>query len=88
LCLGLSSYVYLDKGCTSDLCLYSVDVGEALDLHNALQWLSDMQLDNVDFETDSKTIVDAFHATRNELSEFGCITSSYQSLFSVFIYQL
>jgi ribonuclease HI len=68
----------------SDPCLCSVDVGEALGLHNALQWLSDMQLDNVDFETDSKTTIDAFHATRNELSEFGCITSSCQSLFSAF----
>jgi len=50
-----------------------VDVGEALGLHSALQWLSDMHFDNVDFETDSKLTVDAFLATRNDLSEFGVL---------------
>jgi len=62
-------------------CTVSVDVGEALGLHAALQWLSDMQMDSVDFETDSKLTVDAFLATRNDLSEFGCIISSCRSLF-------
>jgi len=62
-------------------CTVSVDVGEALGLHSALQWLSDMHFDNVDFETDSKLTVDAFLATRNDLSEFGCIISSCRSLF-------
>jgi len=54
-------------------CLYSVDVGEALGLHSALQWLSDMQFDNVDFEMDSKLACDAFHANRDDTSEFRCI---------------
>jgi len=62
-------------------CTVSVDVGEALGLHFALQWMSDMQFDNVDFETDSKLTVDAFLATRNDLSEFGCIIYSCRSLF-------
>jgi len=35
----------------------------------------------VDFETNSKLTVDAFLATRNVLSEFGCIISSCRSLF-------
>jgi len=48
-----------------------VDVGEALGLHSALQWLSDMQFDNVDFETDSKLTADAFLSTRDDLFEFG-----------------
>ena len=63
-------------------CTVSVDVGEALGLHSAVQWLSDMQLNNVDFETDSKLTADAFLSTRNDLSEFGCIISSRRSLFS------
>jgi hypothetical protein len=63
-------------------CTVPVDVGEALGLHSALQWLSDMQFDNVDFETDSKLTVDAFLSSRNDLSEFGCIISSCRSLFS------
>jgi len=62
-------------------CTVSVDVGEALGLHSALQWLSDMQLDNVDFEIDSKLTVDAFLSNRNDLSEFCCIISSCRSLF-------
>lgn len=41
-------------------CIVSIDVGEALGLHSALQFLSDMQFDSVDFETDSKVTSDAF----------------------------
>jgi len=33
--------------------------------------VSDIQFDNVDFETDSKLTCDAFHATRDDYSEFG-----------------
>jgi len=57
-------------------------VGEALGLHSALQWLSDMQFDSVDFETDFKLMSDAFLSIRNETSKFGCIISSCRSLFS------
>ena len=52
-------------------CMVSVDVGEALGLHSALQWLSDMQMDCVDFETDSKLTSDVVLSTRNDTSEFG-----------------
>lgn len=65
-------------------CIVPVAVGEALGLHSALQWLSDMQFDNVDFETDSKLTADAFLSSRNDLSEFGCIISSCRLLFSNF----
>ena len=65
-------------------CNVQVDVSEALRLHTTLQWLSDMQINNVDFETDSKLTVDAFVSTRNDLSQFGCIISSCRSLFSSF----
>jgi len=64
-------------------CFLPVDVGEALGLHLALQWLSDMQLDNMDFETDFKLIVDAFLSDRNDTSEFGCIITSCHSLFNL-----
>jgi len=65
-------------------CIYSVDVGEALGLHSVMQWLSDMQFDNVDFETDSKITRDAFHSTQEDISEFGCSISFCRSLFSSF----
>jgi len=64
--------------------MFLVEVGEALGLHVALQWMSDMQFDNVDFETDSKFTVDAFLSSRNDLSEFGYIISSCRSLFCSF----
>jgi len=62
-------------------CHVQVDIGEALGLHTTLQWLSDMRIDNVDFETDSKVTADAFLSTRNDPSDFGCIISSCRSLF-------
>jgi len=40
--------------------VYAVEVGEALGLFHALQWTSDMQMDNIDFEVDSKVTKDAF----------------------------
>jgi len=38
--------------------------GEASSLFHALQWLRDMQFDNVNFVADSKTTSDAFHSNR------------------------
>jgi len=63
-------------------CIVPVDVGEVLGLHAAVQWLSDMQFNSVDFEMDSKLTVDAFLSTKNDTSEFGSIISSCRSLFS------
>jgi len=62
-------------------CTVSVDVGETLGLHSTLQWLIDLQLDNVNFETNSKLTADAFLSIRNDLSEFRCISTSCRSLF-------
>ena len=62
--------------------IHSVHVGEALGLYYAMEWLSDMQLHNVDFETDSKTTHDAFHAHKNDFSEFRHIISACRSLFN------
>ena len=39
-----------------------VDIGEASSLYHALQWVSDMHLDNIDFEVDSKTTKDALYS--------------------------
>jgi len=66
-------------------CRYSVDVGEALGLHSTLQWLSVMQFDNINFETDSKLTCDAFHTTRDDYFEFWCIISSCRTLVSSFL---
>jgi len=63
-------------------CFFPVDMGEALGLYLDLQWLRDMQFDNVDFEMDSKLTVDVFLSDRNDTSEFGCIITSCCSLFN------
>lgn len=49
----------------------SISVGEALSLFHALQWLSDMQIDNVDFALDSKITTDALQHYRVDVTEFG-----------------
>jgi len=62
--------------------VHSVHVGEVLGLYHAMEWLSHMLFDNVDFETDSKTTHDAFHAHKDDVSEFGHIITACQSLFT------
>jgi len=57
-------------------------VGEALGLFHALQWLSDMQFDNVDFALDSKITADAFNHRRIDVTEFGQVILACQSLFN------
>lgn len=49
----------------------AVDVGEAMGLFHAIQWLTDMKFDNVDFVTDSKVTAEAFNSPRNDVMEFG-----------------
>ena len=60
----------------------SVAVGEALGLFHALQWLSDMQFDNLDFTLDSKITTDAFNHRQIDVTEFGQVISACQSLFN------
>lgn len=71
----------LAKAISFDI-VHTVRVGEALGLYHALEWLSDMQFDNVDFATDSKITYDAFHSHKDDVSEFGHIISACQALFS------
>jgi len=62
--------------------VHSFNVGEALGLYYVFEWLSDMQLDYVNFEMDSKTTHDAFHSHKDDDFEFGQIISACQALFS------
>jgi len=61
--------------------VYSLEVREALGLFHAIQWLSDMQMDNIDFEVDSKITKHAFTAKRDDISEFGHIVEASRSMF-------
>jgi len=61
--------------------VHAVDVDEALGLYHVLEWLSDMQLDNIDLEVDSITQL-AFYARKDDVSEFGNVITTCCSIFS------
>jgi len=61
--------------------VYPIGVGEALGLNIALQWVSDMQLDNIDFEVNSKTTKETIYAGREDVSELGNIITASRTLF-------
>jgi hypothetical protein len=65
----------------SPLC--SVLMGEALGLYHAIDWLSDMQMENVDFVIDSKTTVTLFTPT-NLMSQI--LVISYPDVGDSFIH--
>jgi hypothetical protein len=46
--------------------------------------VKDLQIENVDFELDSKKVVDQFHQNNNNVSEFGAIIIECRQLFSLF----
>ena len=50
--------------------LLDVDLGEALGLLSAMYWVRDLQLGIVDFELDSKTVVDSLYGSKSGVSNF------------------
>jgi len=65
--------------------LVPVNVGKALALYHALQWIRDMRFDNVDFVVDSKTTSDAVSSNIIDVTKFSQIIATCQNtLFSSF----
>ncbi|KAK2415192.1 putative mitochondrial protein [Trifolium repens] len=62
----------------------AVHIGEALGLLSALTWVHELNLGPVDFELDSKKLVDRLHASTHDATEFGDIITRCKSLFSQF----
>ena len=62
--------------------IYPVEIGEAFGLYHALQWITDMQFDYVDFKIDSKITRDVFHSRMTDVTEFGIIIVACRELFS------
>jgi ribonuclease HI len=60
--------------------LCDVNVGEVVGIHTSLEWVSNLQFDNVDFSLDSKRIVDQVNSDIDDNNEFGCIISSCRQL--------
>ncbi|CAJ2647159.1 unnamed protein product [Trifolium pratense] len=59
-----------------------VHIGEALGLLSALKWVHELQLGPVDFEFDSKRVVDSFHSSVKDYSEFGVIMDHCNLVFN------
>jgi ribonuclease HI len=59
-----------------------VRVGETLGLLSALDWVHNLNLGPVDFELDSKLVVDSFNSNKVDVTEFGEIIPHRIRLFS------
>ena len=53
--------------------LIDIHIGEALGLLKAMEWVRDLQLVNMDFEVDSKTVVDNIYGERVGVIIRNCI---------------
>lgn len=82
ICLRDESGVFVLAKTISFYGVNSIDIGEALGLYHALQWMSDMQLDNMDFEVDCKNTRDVIYSCREDFSVLGIIITASQSLLS------
>ena len=56
-------------------------IGEAVGLLPALQWVSDLQFDKVDFVLYSHQVVNPLHTRVYDDSELDCIITAYRKLF-------
>ncbi|GAU48398.1 hypothetical protein TSUD_405430 [Trifolium subterraneum] len=61
-----------------------VHTGEALGLLAALNWVHELNLGPVEFELDSKRVVDSFHSSKRDFTEFGVIVEHCKSIFSTY----
>jgi ribonuclease HI len=61
-----------------------VRVGEALGFLSALSWVHELNLGPVDFELDSKLVIDGFHSNNHDATEFGEIISHCKRLYRSF----
>jgi hypothetical protein len=57
-----------------------VHIGEALGLLVALNWVHEVNLGPVEFELDSKRVVDSFHSSKCAFTEFGVIVEHCKSI--------
>jgi len=60
--------------------LCSVEIGEALGLCEALQWMAELGMDNMDFSLDSKLVVDVVTTNNSSNTHFRSIISHCRHL--------
>ncbi|GAU47653.1 hypothetical protein TSUD_27780 [Trifolium subterraneum] len=78
----VGTFIRAKTECFSPRC--EVHVGEAIGLLNALNWVHELHLGPVDFELDSKRVVDSFLSHTSDAIEFGDINKNCKSCFSNF----
>lgn len=62
--------------------LWSMEVGETLRLCEALQWVTNVGLDDMDFSLDLKHVVYAVNSNNSNNTNFGSFISHYGIQFS------
>jgi len=60
--------------------LLDVDLGEALGLLSAMYWVCDMLLGIVDFELDSKIVVDSLYGSKSGVSNYSIVVNDCRRL--------
>ncbi|GAU46456.1 hypothetical protein TSUD_402230 [Trifolium subterraneum] len=60
--------------------ILDVDIGEAMGLLRALNWMNEIQLTNVDLEMDCKRVVDNLYSSRTYRSDLGDILSDCRTI--------
>ena len=63
--------------------IVDVDLGGAMRLLTAMQWVKDLQLLNMDFEMDSKTVVDSVHGGSNGVSNYMAIINDCRHMLAI-----
>jgi len=53
--------------------IWSTKIGDALELLHAINWVHDLQINNIDFELDANIVVDYFNNGNHNIIEFGTI---------------
>ncbi|KAK2369533.1 hypothetical protein QL285_082662 [Trifolium repens] len=60
--------------------IMEVEVGEAITLLHALRWANELQIRDIDFEVDCKSVVGSLYNNKNYASYFGAIIRDCKSL--------
>jgi hypothetical protein len=63
--------------------MVDVDLGEAMRLLTTMQWIIDLQLLNMDFEMDSKTVVDSVYGGSNGVSNYMAIINDCRHMLAI-----
>jgi len=60
--------------------ILDLDLGEVLGLLSAMYWIRDLHLSTVDFELDSKTVVDSLYGSKSGVSNFSVVINDCRRL--------